>query len=537
MSLAIVGAADDATLARAAAAGDRVAFAGIYDRYADRLHDFCTGMLRDRDAAADCVQDVFVTAAGRLAQLREPERLRSWLYAIARNEALARIRHLQREQLREELPEMASSEPGLDTLAARNELAELISDACGGLSERDRLVFELSYRQGLDGSELSEALGVTHKNANTLVERLRETIARSLGALLVCRQVTADPDRCPELAALAEHWDGKFTVLMRKRVARHIEGCPVCDEQRARMVSPAALLGSVPIVVPAPVWLRETTLAHAGFALGTPTSTPTSPTTGSDTSWWPPHELSTTDLPDPPLPESGAAPHPALAGLRRHFWGVVGVAGIVIAAAVIAAMHHVYAVDPTSSTGHPATPRQTPATAITSTPTTSAGPTGPTSTPAGSTTFSPPPGNTGGPVVPPGTPAGPVAPPQGSSGPVVPPGIPAGPVVPPHNPGGPVVPPGTPIGPVAPPKNSGPVVPPGQPGGPVAPPRDPDEPVPPPNPPVDPGGPVNPGGPVEPPKPPTGGTVQTPPHKNPGRLGGSNDCIPPACIPTSGPIG
>jgi hypothetical protein len=35
-----------------AAAGDRQAFAAIYDRYADRLHDLCVGMLLNRDAAA-----------------------------------------------------------------------------------------------------------------------------------------------------------------------------------------------------------------------------------------------------------------------------------------------------------------------------------------------------------------------------------------------------------------------------------------------------------------------------------------------------
>ena len=49
---------DDSELALAAARGDRLAFTAIYDRYADRLHDFCAGMLRDRDAAADCVQGV-----------------------------------------------------------------------------------------------------------------------------------------------------------------------------------------------------------------------------------------------------------------------------------------------------------------------------------------------------------------------------------------------------------------------------------------------------------------------------------------------
>lgn len=184
---------DDATLARSAANGDRSAFAAIYDRDADRLHDFCVGMLRDRDAAADCVQDVFVTAATKLNQLPAPDRLRSWLYAIARSEALSRIRDRRREQPSEELPEMGSGEPDMETLAARCELADLINDACGGLSDRDRTVLELTYRQDLSGPALAEALGVTHTNANNLVERLRDTIARSLGALLVCRRVQAAP--------------------------------------------------------------------------------------------------------------------------------------------------------------------------------------------------------------------------------------------------------------------------------------------------------------------------------------------------------
>src|SRR6185295_15398434 len=102
----LVGPADtDADLARAAAAGDRSAFAGIYDRYADRLHDFCVGMLRDSDDAADCVQDAFCTAATRLDQLRDAEKLRPWLYAIARNEALRRLRDRRRETVSDDLPE------------------------------------------------------------------------------------------------------------------------------------------------------------------------------------------------------------------------------------------------------------------------------------------------------------------------------------------------------------------------------------------------------------------------------------------------
>jgi RNA polymerase sigma factor (sigma-70 family) len=254
--------ASDAELARAAATGDRSAFGGIYDRYVDRLHDFCVGMLRDRDAAADCVQDVFCTAAVQLPKLRDPDKLRPWLYAIARNEALRCIRQRRREEVVDELPETASGDSGPDTLAARTELAALIAEAAGGLSDRDRSVLELAYRHGLDGPELAEALSVSAGNATKMVSRLRETIERSLGALLVARRAQRNPQGCPELGAILAGWDGQFSVLLRKRIARHIDSCPTCEENRRELLNPAALLGGAPILIPAPWWLRGHTLSR-----------------------------------------------------------------------------------------------------------------------------------------------------------------------------------------------------------------------------------------------------------------------------------
>ncbi len=246
----------DAELVLASASGDRGAFAEIYDRYADRLHDFCIGMLRDRDSAADCVQDAFCIVATSLSGLREPDKLRPWLYSICRNEALKRLRELRRERPSDEMPDIASHDASPDTMAHRMELANLISEAAGGLSDRDQAVLELAYRQGLDGPELAMALGVTQTNANTMVGRLRETIERSLGALLVARRIQDDPARCPELAAVLHGWDGKFNILMRKRIARHIESCDACEDERRRSVNPAALLGA-PLFIPAPAWLKN----------------------------------------------------------------------------------------------------------------------------------------------------------------------------------------------------------------------------------------------------------------------------------------
>ncbi|GAA4752214.1 sigma-70 family RNA polymerase sigma factor [Actinomycetospora chibensis] len=243
----------DASLA-AAAPHNPTAFGAIYRRYGDSLHTFCLGMLRDPDAAADCVQDVFCTAATRLHQLREHDKLRPWLYAIARHEALARLRSRRREQPAEVLPERATHDDGPEVLAARGELAALVADAASGLSDRDRAVLELHYRHGLDGPELADALGLSATNANTLVSRLRDTVRRCLGALLVARH---QPERCAELAELLGAWDGAMTVLLRKRVNRHIEHCLGCREARDRLVSPRTLLASAPAVVPAPGWLSD----------------------------------------------------------------------------------------------------------------------------------------------------------------------------------------------------------------------------------------------------------------------------------------
>ena len=78
----------DSEVVASIVAGDADGLAKAYDRYADPLYKYCRSMLSDPADAADAVQDTFVIAAAKLAGLREPQRLRAWLFAVARNEAL-----------------------------------------------------------------------------------------------------------------------------------------------------------------------------------------------------------------------------------------------------------------------------------------------------------------------------------------------------------------------------------------------------------------------------------------------------------------
>jgi RNA polymerase sigma factor (sigma-70 family) len=190
---------NDAELVRAATAGDRGAFAAIYDRYADRLHDFCWSVLRDRDEAADATQDTFLVAAERLGQLRDPERLRPWLYAVARSRALRRARARTRLAPEEDMTDLPDTASGPEQAAQRADLRDLVWNAAAGLSERDRALLDLHLRHGLEGADLGQAIGVEPAHAYVLLNRLRDQVERSLGALLVARLGRVD---CPELATI-----------------------------------------------------------------------------------------------------------------------------------------------------------------------------------------------------------------------------------------------------------------------------------------------------------------------------------------------
>ena len=85
-------AVDDRELVAAMLAGDPRGLEGAYRRYADRLYAYCRGVLHDADAAGDVVHDTFIIAAQRVGDLRDPARLRSWLYTVARHECLRALR-------------------------------------------------------------------------------------------------------------------------------------------------------------------------------------------------------------------------------------------------------------------------------------------------------------------------------------------------------------------------------------------------------------------------------------------------------------
>jgi RNA polymerase sigma factor (sigma-70 family) len=244
----------DREIVAAIVVGDPAGLAAAYDCYAASLHAYCRSLLGEPADAADAVQDTFLIAAAKLDGLRDPDRLRPWLYAVARNECFRRLRARARMADLDEAREMTGTSADISAGAERGELRDLVRAAIAGLNPGDREVIELNLRHELEGADLADALGIPVNQAHALASRARGQLERSLGVLLVAR---TGRRACSELASLLAGWNGQLTVLLRKRVSRHIENCDVCGDRKRRELSPAMLLSAMPIVMLPPELRRQ----------------------------------------------------------------------------------------------------------------------------------------------------------------------------------------------------------------------------------------------------------------------------------------
>ena len=102
----------DREIVAAIVAGKPAGLAAAYDQYAAALHAYCRSLLAEPADAADAVQDTFVIASAKLGGLRDPDRLRPWLYAVARNECRRRLRARTSSAPLDEAGEVTDDERG-----------------------------------------------------------------------------------------------------------------------------------------------------------------------------------------------------------------------------------------------------------------------------------------------------------------------------------------------------------------------------------------------------------------------------------------
>jgi RNA polymerase sigma-70 factor (ECF subfamily) len=131
---------------RQAVAGDEAAFARIVAAYHADMVRVAYGICGVTDLALDAVQAAWVIAWRKLGTVREPDRLRSWLIAVAANEA----RHVARSWGRRPVVELDLDPPGTDATDPADGIARVdLVNALRRLSAEDRSLLALRYAADL----------------------------------------------------------------------------------------------------------------------------------------------------------------------------------------------------------------------------------------------------------------------------------------------------------------------------------------------------------------------------------------------------
>jgi RNA polymerase sigma factor (sigma-70 family) len=250
---------DDRRLAEALRRGDTGALTEVYDAYAPQLYEYCHGLLRDQAEAAGALRDSLIAAQEHISKLREPERFRSWLYAIVRSACLRRRDDPERSSSRQEAPELEEPALSEQDRAKLEEQRLLAHSALAGLTGKQREAIDLSVRHELDAEDIAGIFAITTPQSNKLLGDARADLTKSLAAAIIAR---TGHDDCPSVAALVDGWPLSPEVC--RKLVRHIEACPTCGERRSRRVSMNRLLQVLPVAaIPADLRLDIITVATA----------------------------------------------------------------------------------------------------------------------------------------------------------------------------------------------------------------------------------------------------------------------------------
>ncbi len=162
--------------------GDERAMNVLVDRHHGVVFRTCAAILSDEDLAADASQNSFLKAFGAIERFRGEAAFRTWLLAIAGNEARGLLRKFmrRREDRVEDLDMLPAvgNDPSVE-VTLRSEVAR-VREALADLPEKQRLSVSLRIFEGLSFREIGETIdsseGSARVNYHHGIQRLRELL-------------------------------------------------------------------------------------------------------------------------------------------------------------------------------------------------------------------------------------------------------------------------------------------------------------------------------------------------------------------------
>lgn len=175
-----------------------IEFRHIHDTYRPKILRYLTRLVGEHEAE-DVTQTVFVKVSEGLKNFRGEASLSTWIYRIATNAAVDRLRsHSTQRAVAVPLPAQSTLEehfdadeyeasadertPSVDSEAVRIEMNECIQGFIKNLPERYRTVIVLSDIEGFENNEIADILDLSLDTVKIRLHRARQQLKKELEA-------------------------------------------------------------------------------------------------------------------------------------------------------------------------------------------------------------------------------------------------------------------------------------------------------------------------------------------------------------------
>ena len=172
--------------------GNRDAFQRFYAHFQAAVFNICLSYLKNREEAEEAVQDIFMEVFYSASNFRNDASASTWVYRIAINKCLDRLRHRKRKKRFAFLTDLFNPETGQlqfdpsdfehpGVLLENKELASILFKAMDKLPENQQTAFILKQVEGLPQKEIAAIMNMGEKAVESLLQRAKQNLRKLLG--------------------------------------------------------------------------------------------------------------------------------------------------------------------------------------------------------------------------------------------------------------------------------------------------------------------------------------------------------------------
>jgi len=158
--------------------GNQRAFAAVYQEFGEGVFAYCLKILADRQLAEDVVQETFLKVQQHAQSVQRNESFRSWIFRIARNEALMQLRKRRLDGQLNGASVWNEETPHEQLVALEH--AEIVNRLLDSLKREYREVLVLLVYEQMSYAEIAAITGATESSVKSRIFRARKEMIRKL---------------------------------------------------------------------------------------------------------------------------------------------------------------------------------------------------------------------------------------------------------------------------------------------------------------------------------------------------------------------